>query len=78
VAASMGKNAPGNPVAIREHPDPSQRGLRQIAGIGPYPVVDSHFARCFGVGTRHRGAACVIQVTTNATYTAPSPNLIPI
>ena len=71
VAASMGKNASGNPMAIREHPDPAQQGLRQIAGIGPYPVVDSHFARCFGVGTRHRGAACVIQVTTNAsTYTA--------
>lgn len=78
VAASMGKNASGNPIAIREHPDPSQQGLRQIAGIGPYPVTDSHFARCFGVGTRHRGAACVIQVTTNATYTAPSPNLMPI
>src|SRR6185312_10215535 len=57
-AASMGKNASGNPIAIREHPDASQRGLRQIAGVGPYPVVDSHAARCFGVGTRNRGAAC--------------------
>lgn len=71
VAASMGRNASGNPVAIREHPDPAQRGLRQIAGVGPYPVVDSHFARCFGVGTRHRGAAAVVQVTSGSTYTPP-------
>ena len=78
VAASIGKNASGNPVAIREHPDPNQRGLRQIAGVGPYPVVDSHFARCFGVGTRHRGAACVVQVTTNASYSPPPPDAVPI
>jgi len=78
VAASMGKNVSGNVIGFREHPDPSQQGLRQIAGIGPYPVTDSHFARCFGVGTRHRGAACVIQVTTGSTYTPPNPNLIPI
>lgn len=27
--------------------------------------------RTFGVGTRHRGAAAVAQITTNANYTAP-------
>jgi hypothetical protein len=78
VAASMGKNATGNVVGLREHPDPAQQGLRQIAGLGPYPVVDSHSARCFGVGTRHRGAACVVQVKASGSYTPPSPDLIPI
>jgi hypothetical protein len=33
--------------------------------------VDSFFARGFGVGTRHRGAAVVTQITTNAAYTPP-------
>jgi hypothetical protein len=78
VVASAGRNASGNVVGLREHPDPAQQGLRQIAGTGPYPVVDSHYARCFGVGTRHRGAACFIQVTTAATYTAPPPDAVPI
>jgi hypothetical protein len=77
-AASQGKNATGNVCGLREHPDPAQQGLRQIAGTGPYPVVDSHSARCFGVGVRHRGAAAVIQVTTNPTYTPPPAALIPI
>jgi hypothetical protein len=38
---------------------------------GPYPIVDSFFARGFGVGTRHRGAAVVTQITTNTSYTPP-------
>jgi hypothetical protein len=33
--------------------------------------VDSFFVRGFGTGTRHRGAAVVAQITTNASYTAP-------
>ena len=40
-------------------------GLSQ--GIGAdYPLIDSFFARGVGVGVRHRGAAAVVQVTTNA------------
>jgi hypothetical protein len=33
---------------------------------------DSFYARGFGVGVRHRGAAVVTQVTTNASYTPPT------
>ncbi len=78
VVASAGRNASGNVVGLREHPDAAQQGLRQIAGTGPYPVVDAHYARCFGVGTRHRGAACVVQVTTGPTYSPPPPDAVPI
>ncbi|OHT85278.1 hypothetical protein [Mycobacteroides saopaulense] len=73
VVASGGPNSNANPIAFREHPDPTYRGLLHIPGARPnYPLQDSYFVRSFGVGTRHRGAAAVIQVTTNPTYTAPA------
>jgi hypothetical protein len=78
VAASGGVNSPNNVVGFREHPDPSQQGLRHIPGLGPYPLVDAYHVRTFGVGTRFRGAAAVIQVTTNATYTPPTASQIPV
>ena len=37
-----------------------------------YPLQDSFFARGFGTGVRHRGAAAVLQVTTDSTYTPPT------
>jgi hypothetical protein len=78
VAASGGVNSPSNVVGFRQHPDPNQQGLRVIPGLGPYPIVDAFHARTFGVGTRLRGAAAVIQVTTGSTYTPPSPDKIPV
>ena len=71
VLATMGPNSDMNPVGFREHVNPAYQGLRHIPGSGPYPIVDSFFARGFGVGTRHRGAAVVTQITTNTTYTPP-------
>jgi hypothetical protein len=78
VAASGGANSPSNVIGFREHPDRSQQGLRHIPGLGPYPLVDAHHVRTFGCGTRLRGAAAVIQVTTGSVYVPPSPDKIPI
>jgi hypothetical protein len=71
VLATGGPNSDANPVGFREHVNPAYQGLRHIPGNGPYPIVDSFFARGFGVGTRHRGAAVAIQITANTTYTPP-------
>lgn len=72
VAATGGLDSGMNPVGFREHPNVAYQGLRHIPGRGPYPLVDSFYARGFGVGTRHRGAAVAMQVTTNTNYTAPT------
>ncbi len=72
VAATGGPNSDMNPVGFREHVNAAYQGLRHIPGPGPYPLQDSFYARGFGVGVRHRGAAVVMQVTTNGTYTAPT------
>ncbi|RUP35008.1 MAG: hypothetical protein EKK51_00170 [Mycolicibacterium sp.] len=72
VVATGGPNSSINPIAFREHEDPAYQGLRHIAGPGQYPLSESHFQRSFGVGVRHRGAAACMQVTTNASYTAPT------
>ena len=72
LVATGGPNNDSNPVGFREHINPAYQGLRHIPGQGPYPLMDSFFARGFGVGTRHRGAAVVCQITENASYTAPT------
>ncbi|WP_457135484.1 hypothetical protein [Mycobacteroides abscessus] len=73
VVATGGPNSTDNPIAFRQHPDTSYQGLLHIPGLQQrYPLQDSYFVRSFGVGTRHRGAAAVCQVTTSATYTAPT------
>jgi hypothetical protein len=72
VVATNGPNSIDNPVAMREHSNTAYQGLRHIPGNGPYPLVDSMYARGFGVGTRHRGAAVVTQITTGGSYTAPT------
>ena len=73
VVASGGPNDDLNPVAMREHTNTAYQGLRHIPGHWQgYPLQDSFFARGFGVGTRHRGAAIVCQITTGTSYTAPT------
>lgn len=78
VMASYGPNSPYNAIGFREHPNSAYRGLRHIPGAGAYPLVESFHTRAFGVGVRQRGAAVAIQVTTNASYTAPSADQIPV
>jgi hypothetical protein len=71
VAASGGLDSDLNPVGVRRHLNPAYQGLRHIPGNGPYPLQESFFARGFGVGVGHRGAAVAMQVTTNSTYAPP-------
>lgn len=73
LVATGGPNSTSNPVGFREHINVAYQGLRHIPGHWQgYPLQESFFARGFGVGTRHRGAAVVIQITENTTYTAPT------
>lgn len=76
VVATDGPNSPNNAVSFREHVNAAYRGLRNIPGPKPnYPMEESFWARCCGVGTRHRGAAVVTQVKESGSYVAP---LIPM
>lgn len=62
-----------NPIGIREHENPSLRGLRLVKGPNPdYPLIDSFYNRGFGTGVRQRGGSVVMQVSTNPSYTAPT------
>ncbi|MBF6210702.1 hypothetical protein IU487_06520 [Nocardia puris] len=70
--ATGGPNSELNPVALRQHVNPAYQGLRIIPGRDQrYPLQDSFFARGFGTGVRHRGAAAVLKVTVDSTYTPP-------
>lgn len=71
VVATGGPNSSMNPIGFRQHQNVAYQGLRMIPGAGPYPLVDSYFQRSFGVGTRFRGAACVVQIKASGPYTAP-------
>jgi len=71
--ATGGPNSISNPLGFREHRRPELRGLIQIPGDNKdYPLLNSYYVRGHGIGVRHRGAAAVMQVTANATYTAPA------
>lgn len=72
VVASYGAGSPSNPIGLRQHTNPAYQGLRLIPGYGPYPLQDSFFARGIGLGTRHRGGACVVQVKASGEYDAPT------
>uniref|UniRef100_UPI0035CAAE8D hypothetical protein n=1 Tax=uncultured Mycobacterium sp. TaxID=171292 RepID=UPI0035CAAE8D len=72
VVATGGPDSDMNAVGVRSHPNTAYQGLRHIPGHWQnYPLIESFFARGFGVGVRHRGAAVVCQITTNSTYTPP-------
>lgn len=72
VAATYGPNSQNNVVGIRQHPNPSYQGMRQIPGFAPgYPLQDSFFQRSFGTGVRHRGAAAVVQIKESGSYDIP-------
>lgn len=62
-----------NPVGIREHANPSYRGLQLIPGQrSQYPLIDSFYRRGFGTGIRQRGGAIVMQVTAAGAYSIPA------
>jgi hypothetical protein len=76
LVATGGAESDFNPVGFRQHENAAYQGLRHIPGPGPYPLQDSFYARGFGVGVRHRGAAVALQITTNLTYTPPPASAI--
>ncbi len=72
IVASAGPNAAGNPIGLRSHVNPAYQGLRIIPGRDQrYPLIESFYSLGFGTGTRHRGGAAVMQITTATTYTPP-------
>jgi hypothetical protein len=71
--ASGGPENLGNPVGLREHSNPSMRGLRLVKGPNPdYPLIDSYYNRGIGTGIRQRGGAFCMQITSSGTYTVPT------
>lgn len=71
--ATGGEQNLGNLVGIRQHQNPSLRGLRLVKGRdNDYPLTDSFYQFGFGTGIRHRGAGIVMQITANANYAAPA------
>lgn len=71
--ASGGNGNIANPLGIREHSQPSLRGLKLVQGMrsDQYPLIDAYYTRGFGIGVRQRGAGLVMQVSAAASYTAP-------
>lgn len=71
--ASGGPENLRNPIGIREHKNPSYRGLKIIPGQRTqYPLLDSFYRRGFGTGITQRGGGVVMQVTTNGSYAVPA------
>jgi len=72
VVATGGANSPLNPISVRQHTNPAYQGLRAIPGPMPgFPIREAYFARTIGVGTRHRGAAVVMQIKASGDYEVP-------
>lgn len=71
--ATGGESSLTNPIGIREHANPSLRGLRLVKGRkDDYPLQDAIYQRGFGTGIRQRGAGAVMQIKAAGTYAAPS------
>lgn len=71
--ATGGPAALTNPIGFRQHANPGLQGMRLVKGPNPdYPLIESYYARGFGVGVLQRGAAAVMQVVNSATYTPPT------
>jgi hypothetical protein len=71
--ATGGRDNLVNPVGIRQHANTNLRGLRLVKGrSADYPLIDSFWAAGFGTGVRHRGGGIVLELSANASYTAPA------
>jgi hypothetical protein len=67
------------PVVIRESDLAGLRGFRLVSSDNMTPeiggdklIVNKYWQRIFGAGVRNRANGCIVQVTTNGAYTAPS------
>ncbi|CAN5802010.1 hypothetical protein BH10ACT9_BH10ACT9_36490 [soil metagenome] len=73
VVASAGANSAANPIGFREHYDEAHRGLKLVPGNWQgYPLIESLGYAGFGCGTRHRGAAAVMQIKASGSYEVPT------
>lgn len=76
LVGSGGAGNLNNPVGLREHAKPSERGLRLIKGRdNDYPLTDAFYMRGFGTGVRQRGGAVVMQIKASGSYVAPTQYL---
>ncbi len=73
VAVAMrGSGIQSNVVGIREHANPSMRGLVLVPGNRQqYPLIDSYFIRGLGTAIGPRGAAAVMKLDASA-YSVPA------
>lgn len=72
-AATYGANSPNNCLGVRQHINPSYAGFRVIPGPVPsYPITEAFYTRAFGVGTRRRGQAAVMQIKASGPYDTPN------
>lgn len=70
--ATGGQFSRRNPVGLRQHENPSARGLRLVQGPrGEYPLIDAVYDTYIGAGVGQRGAAVIMQETSGA-YTVPT------
>lgn len=58
--ATGGAFNPSNPVRMRQHANPSARGLRLNPGRNDYPLEEAYYDGYVGAGVAHRGAAVVM------------------
>lgn len=72
--ATGGAFSPQNPVRMRQHNNPSARGLRLNPGRNDYPLQESFYDGYVGAGIAHRGAAVIMFEDTGAggAYTDPT------
>jgi hypothetical protein len=72
VFATYGPNSIQNVIGVRQHPNTTYQGLRQIPGArDSHPLLDSYFQRSFGTGVRRRGQAAVCQIKETGSYEIP-------
>lgn len=69
--ATGGTFSTNNAVRLRQHANPSARGLRLSPGRREYPIEDSFYDAYLGAGIAHRGAVVVMD-TGNTTYADPT------
>ncbi|WP_156959185.1 hypothetical protein [Mycobacterium triplex] len=73
IVATESPNSLNNPISLRQHTNAAYQGLRSIPGnTNGYPLIESFWSRAVGVGTRHRGAAAVVQIKATGSYEPPT------
>lgn len=76
IVGTGGRQNLNNPVGLRQHKNAALRGMRLVKGRdADYPLIDSFYNRGVGTGIRQRGGSAVMQITANASYSAPTEYL---